>query len=109
MCTLINYSTDDLEKKHHEICAKWIDHRFLAKIQDICFPAKHVCYHSICRVKYENTTKSTPLAKDLSLQKTTMIRGITVHQTRNARKKAFVEVAELVYYGRIYKQESSFI
>ena len=96
-------------KKSISKFARWIDHRFLAKIQDICFSAKHVCYHSICLVKYENTTKSTPLAKDLSLQKKNDDTGITVHQTRNAHKKAFVEVAELVYYGRIYKQKRSFI
>ena len=50
--------------------AIWRDQRLLAKTQDICFSAKHVCYHSICRAEYENTAKSTSLAKeDLPTQK----------------------------------------
>ena len=47
--------------------AMWRDQRFLAKTQDICLS---VCYHSICRAEYENTDKSTSLAKeDLPTQK----------------------------------------
>ena len=65
------------------------DHRLLAKIQDICFSEKTVCYHSICRVEYENIAKATPLAKEeLSLQKTNNDREMKEqpslwYQTRN--------------------------
>ena len=50
--------------------AMWRDQRFLAKTQDICISAKHVCYHSIYRAEYENIDKSTSRAKeDLLMQK----------------------------------------
>ena len=71
------------------------DHLLLAKIQDISFSAKEVCYHSICRVKYENIAKAKSLAKEeLSLKKTNNGGQMKEqpplwYQTRNAYKKAF--------------------
>ena len=75
------------------------DHLSLAKIQDIFFSAKEVCYHSICCVEYENIAKAKPLAKEeLSLKKTNnggemKDQPPLWYQTRNAHKKAFVAVA----------------
>ena len=69
--TLVNCAADEFEKNINEFAVWRKDQRLLAKIQDICFSAKEVCYHSICRVEYENIAKATPLAKEeLSLKKT---------------------------------------
>ena len=75
---------------------RWEDHQLLAKIQDICFSAKEVCYHSICHVEYENIAKARPLVKEeLSLKKTNnggemKEQPYLWYQNRNANKKAFV-------------------
>ena len=87
------------------------DHQLLAKIQDICFSAKEGCYHSICRVEYENTAKAIPLAKEeLSLKKTNnggemRQQSSLWYQTRNTGKKAFFCTSRS-YHRRSYKQES---
>ena len=71
----------------------------MAKIQDICFLAKEVCYHSNWHVEYENIAKATPLAKEkLSLKKTNNGREMKEqpplwYQTRNTHKKALFALA----------------
>ena len=91
------------------------DHRLLAKIQDICFSAKEVCYHSICRVEYENTAKATQLAKEeLSLQKANIDREKKEqpsrwYQTRNAHKKAFIALANHITEEVINRKQILFV
>ena len=68
--TLINCVTDEFEKNIKKFAVSREDHQLLAKIQDICFSAKEIYYHSTCRVEYENIAKATPLVKEeLSLTK----------------------------------------
>ena len=91
------------------------DHLLLAKIQDISFSAKEVCYHSICRVEYENIAKATPLAKEeLSLKKTDnggemKEQPSLWYQTRNAHKKAFVALADHITEEVINGKEVLFV
>ena len=93
----------------------WEDHQLLAKIQDIWFSAKEVCYHSICRVEYENIAKATPLAKEeLSLQKTNnnsemKEQPFLWYQTRNAHKKTFVALANHITEEAINRKQVSFV
>ena len=97
--TLINCVTDEFEKNIKKVALWREDHRLLAKTEDICFLAKEVCYHSICRVEYENNAKAASLVKkDLSLKKTNnggemKEQPSLWYQTRNAHKKAFVAFA----------------
>ena len=87
----------------------------MAKIQDICFSAKEVCYHSICRKEYENIAKATPLAKEeLSLKKTNnggemKEQSSLWYQTRNAHKKAFVVLANHITEEFINRKEVLFV
>ena len=98
--TLVNCVADEFEKNIKEFAVLRKDQRLLAKIQYICFSAKEVCYHSICRVEYENTAKARPLAKEeLSLKKTNnggemKEQPFLWYQTRNAHKKAFVALTD---------------
>ena len=98
--TLVSCVADEFEKNINEFAVWRKDQRLLAKIQDICFSAKEVCYHSICRVEYENIAKATPLAKEeLSLKKTDnggemKEQPSLWYQTRNSHKKAFVALAD---------------
>ena len=97
--TLINCVTDEFEKNIKKFAVSREDHQLLAKIQDICFSAKEIYYHSTCRVEYENIAKATPLVKEeLSLTKTDNGGDIKEqsslwYQTRNTHKKAFVALA----------------
>ena len=88
-----NCVTDEFEKNIKKF-AMWRENRqLLTKIQDICFSAKEVCYHSICHVEYKNIAKARPLAKEeLSLKKINsggeMKEQPTLwYQNRNANKK----------------------
>ena len=67
---LINFVTD--ESKNTKKFPMWSeDHQLLAKIKDIWFSAKEVCYHNICRGEHENIAEATPPSKEeLSLKKT---------------------------------------
>ena len=107
--TLINCVNDGFEKNIKK-CAIWReDHRLLAKIQDICFSAKEVCYHSICRVEYENIAKATRLAKEeLSLEKTSN-GGEMKEQTSLWYQTRKICCTCRSYHRRSYKQERSFI
>ena len=62
--TLANCVTDEFEKNIKKFAVRREDHRLLAKIQDVCFSAEEVCYHSICHVEYENIAKGTSLTKE---------------------------------------------
>ena len=75
-------------KKNIKKFPVWMDnHRLFAKIQDICFSAKEVCYHSISRVKYENNAKATPLPKeDLTLKKNNNGEDLTLKKNNNGEE-----------------------
>ena len=75
-------------KKNIKKFPVWMDnHLLLAKIQDICFSAKEVCYHSISRVKYENNAKATPLPKeDLTLKKNNNGEDLTLKKNNNGEE-----------------------
>ena len=113
--TLVNWVTDEFEKNIKKFAVWREDHRLLAKIKDICFSAKEVCYHSICCVEYENIAKATPLAKEeLSLKKTNnggemKEQPSLWHQTRNAHKKAFVALADHITEEVINGKEVLFV
>ena len=104
---LINCFTDKFEKNVKKFAMWREDHRLLAKIQDIYFSAKEVCYHSICRVEYENIAKATPLEKEELPLKNIDNDGEMKeqpplwYQTRNVHKKALVELANH-YHRRSY-------
>ena len=113
--TLVNWVTDEFEKNIKKFAVWREDHRLLAKIQDICFAAKEVCYPSICCVEYENIAKATPLAKEeLSLKKTNnggemKEQPSLWHQTRNAHKNAFVALADHITEEVINGKEVLFV
>ena len=113
--TLLNCVTDEFEKNIKKFGVWREVHRLLAKIQDICFSAKEVCYHSICRVEYENIAKATPLAKEeLSLKETNnggemKEQPSLWYQTRNAHKKAFVALADHITEEVINGKEVLFV
>ena len=112
---LINCFTDKFEKNVKKFAMWREDHQLLAKIQDIYFSAKEVCYHSICRVKYENIAKVTLLEKEeLPLKK--IDNGGEMkeqpslwYQTRNVHKKAFVELANHITQEVINRKEVLFV
>ena len=113
--TLADCVTDEFEKNIKKFAVWREDHRLLAKIQDICFPAKEVCYHSICRVEYENIAKATPLAKEqLSLKKINnggemKEQPSLWYQTRNVHKKAFVALVDHIREEVINGKEVLFV
>ena len=113
--TLINCVTDEFGKNIKKFAMWRKDHRLLAKIQDICFSIKEFCYHSICRVEYENIAKATPLGKDdLSLKKTSnggevKEQPFLWYQTRNAHKKVFVALADHITEEVINRKEVLFV
>ena len=113
--TLADCVTDEFEKNIKKFAVWREDHRLLAKIQDICFSAKEVCYHSICRVEYENIAKATPLAKEeLSLKKINnggemKEQPSLWYQTRNVHKKAFVALVDHIREEVINGKEVSFV
>ena len=87
----------------------------MAKIKDICFLAKEVCYHNICRGEHENIAKATPPSKEeLSLKKTSNGGEMKEqpplwHQTRNAHKNNFVALADRITEEVINKNEVLFV
>ena len=91
---LISVETGDFEEKNQKYAATLGDQALLSKLESVNFVDKEICYHGICRTKYQ--TAAEQVSKASKNKKVAKCLTYFWHRGRGVHSEAFTSICSLV-------------